>query len=510
MAEAALAIAGLAIGAPGVVSELLKYGEWLYDRAGAVKHSNEIWKELAKIGESLSRGQFKLYVERANEAYVTPGLERSLKNSLADQIQRLELDLYKAQSILEQQEPKGLIGKTRFAFAGERKIDGALKVLRPHEQGLFQLIMLINISKPSIDRKILLSKDRFAVDEGKGYLPVSFTSGLFLASATYKETATDMEKEELSVLMERQEDAKTVAEEDIKEITNFLAYRLPDDAPHPGVLMCLGYRMTPEPELVFKLSEDVQAQTLQTLIAADIGKDYGGGHPLDYRLRLARQVSQAVLTVHKAGLVHKNIRTETILVLKPLGALQNEATRNKVGFGDPYLTEWRLLRDANAPSVRRPPTPKWWQNIYRHPERQRLGPQKYYNMGHDIYSLGVCLLEIGLWDALVRTRTADGQPVVSELFKKGAMVSEFATPEEVQGILNDAPSVKAILVSLALRYLPSRTGFTYTWLVVACLKVLDSPSGLSEDIPDFSELNDTEKGLAFNNLILSSFPSESF
>jgi len=42
--------------------------------------------------------------------------------------------------------------------------------------------------------------------------------------------------------------------------------------------------------------------------------------------------------------------------------------------------------------------------LYRHPERQ--GPpdsmaEAKYNIGHDIYRLGVCLLEIGLWQSFV-------------------------------------------------------------------------------------------------------------
>lgn len=47
----------------------------------------------------------------------------------------------------------------------------------------------------------------------------------------------------------------------------------------------------------------------------------------------------------------------------------------------------------------------WLKDIYRHPYRQGLQPQERYNIGHDIYSLGVCLLEIGLWESLKTTKS---------------------------------------------------------------------------------------------------------
>jgi hypothetical protein len=42
----------------------------------------------------------------------------------------------------------------------------------------------------------------------------------------------------------------------------------------------------------------------------------------------------------------------------------------------------------------------WQTNIYRHPERQGEHPANRYSMIHDVYSLGVVLLELGLWQPL--------------------------------------------------------------------------------------------------------------
>lgn len=131
-------------------------------------------------------------------------------------------------------------------------------------------------------------------------------------------------------------------------------------------------------------------------------------------------------------------------------------------------------------------------------------------MGHDIYSLGVCLLELGLWDPFVLTRTADGDPKISELFRRAAKVESEENPDVALGqVLKNPIKVKEVLLSLAHQQLPSRMGLGYTELVVACVKCLDDPSGFGEGV-DFSKLKDTEAGVAFKELVLRSFSNLSF
>lgn len=54
-------------------------------------------------------------------------------------------------------------------------------------------------------------------------------------------------------------------------------------------------------------------------------------------------------------------------------------------------------------------------------------------MGHDIYSLVVCLLELGPWDPFVLTRTAHGDPKISELFRHAAKVESEGNPDITLG-----------------------------------------------------------------------------
>lgn len=82
--------------------------------------------------------------------------------------------------------------------------------------------------------------------------------------------------------------------------------------------------------------------------------------------------------------------------------------------------------------------------MYRHPERQ-MHPQKPFAKVHDMYALGVVLLEIGLW-----------RPVLSlekDSFKR----------------VNDPRRIQEYLMKKAERSLPSQMGERYKDVVVRCL-----------------------------------------
>ncbi|KKZ68346.1 hypothetical protein EMCG_05966 [[Emmonsia] crescens] len=68
-------------------------------------------------------------------------------------------------------------------------------------------------------------------------------------------------------------------------------------------------------------------------------------------------------------------------------------------MSEPYLVGFEQLRPSSGHSTLFADT-VGHRNPCRHPNRQGLRPQEYYKMQH-IYSLGVCLLEIGLWTSFV-------------------------------------------------------------------------------------------------------------
>lgn len=114
-------------------------------------------------------------------------------------------------------------------------------------------------------------------------------------------------------------------------------------------------------------------------------------YPLENRFRLARLLARSVSFLHATQIVHKNITPETVVLLTDLAS----------NLESPFLVGFENFRGAGSRTYMSGDT-FWEKNLYRHPKRQGEYPEEEYEMQHDIYSLGVCLLEIGLGTSFLR------------------------------------------------------------------------------------------------------------
>jgi hypothetical protein len=112
---------------------------------------------------------------------------------------------------------------------------------------------------------------------------------------------------------------------------------------------------------------------------------------LEERLTMAYRIAKAVEQWHRVDWVHQSISSHNIIFMMPKSAGSNA----RLDFDAPLLHGFDFARPNAKPSIAR-----YVENIdldiYRHPDRQgeaRDGHKKE----HDLYSLGVVLLEIGLW-----------------------------------------------------------------------------------------------------------------
>ncbi|KAJ5768903.1 hypothetical protein N7520_003462 [Penicillium odoratum] len=176
-------------------------------------------------------------------------------------------------------------------------------------------------------------------------------------------------------------------------------------------------------------------------------------YPLNQRIQLARQLARSVMFVHTAGFVHKNIRPETILVFSEAGKITIQS----------FLTGFERIRPAEAPTELYGDL-SWAANLYRHPQRQGAWPEDMFKMQHDVYSLGVCLLEIGLWCSFVRD---DGDRLVP--WAELDILAALSDKDPKRG----ASAIKRKMLSLARDRLPVLVGERYTNLTTACLTCLD-------------------------------------
>jgi hypothetical protein len=229
------------------------------------------------------------------------------------------------------------------------------------------------------------------------------------------------------------------------------------DAQFMSILPCPGIREL-DSSLGFELyysipSNLVEPRSLRDLLSTPSARDKSGVlHPLDHRMRLANNLATAVLYVHSEGqFVHKHIKPENIIVFSCDG---DQKFPYELGY--PFLVGFdRSRSDAGRTSGRGESIPE--DCIYQHPDRWGVITEHRFSMMHDVYSLGVVLLEIGLWKPFVRWGSSGRQIALKEL------IDLFGSKDGRPGDVRDR------FIEMAQKFLPSKMGRKYTNVVVSCL-----------------------------------------
>ncbi|KAK7910734.1 hypothetical protein PG985_013215 [Apiospora marii] len=229
-----------------------------------------------------------------------------------------------------------------------------------------------------------------------------------------------------------------------------------------GLLTCRGAMRIVDPytqrlascELVFYKPRNMEV--LQSLRQCLLNSS--GAASLNRRLSVARELVKSISFVHTFDFVHKNVRPESVLLFEEANARRRCAT---------FLVGFEGFRRADGATAMLGDT-LWHKDTYRHPSRQGVFPNEYYKMQHDIYSLGVCLLEIGLWESFVdyddKLVPQPGRHIAA---MRGWLV---ANGRGQQMRISD---FKDYVTSLATDQLPNVMGQRYTDVVMTCLTCLD-------------------------------------
>ncbi|KAI0880959.1 prion-inhibition and propagation-domain-containing protein [Annulohypoxylon maeteangense] len=163
---------------------------------------------------------------------------------------------------------------------------------------------------------------------------------------------------------------------------------------------------------------------------------------LTVRLDMARKLTVSLEYIHAMKWLHKGLRSDDILFLQSSGF-------DWLSF---CICGFEYSRPANPNEVTELPSDNREHDLYRHPDVQFDVPRdgEYgYKEKHDIYSLGVILTEIGLW-----------QPIHQVL---GISLNRFIR----RPIIREARS--NLLKPESIAILESETGERYTDAVILCL-----------------------------------------
>ncbi|KAL8920195.1 MAG: hypothetical protein Q9172_004606 [Xanthocarpia lactea] len=143
------------------------------------------------------------------------------------------------------------------------------------------------------------------------------------------------------------------------------------------------------------------------------------------RFDLAKKLTYSVVALHTCGWLHKNICPVNILFFPARPAVGESISQSRKDFGRPVIVGYGLSRpddiarppkqrDSAVWASREPQRPSKrkiqaselldMETIYQHPDKS-TNKRRRFRHSYDIYSLGLVLLEIGLWQNLGESST---------------------------------------------------------------------------------------------------------
>ncbi|GAB1319486.1 hypothetical protein MFIFM68171_09696 [Madurella fahalii] len=178
----------------------------------------------------------------------------------------------------------------------------------------------------------------------------------------------------------------------------------------PGSLRCRGiFHDESQPALgfVYNIPPGTQPVTLHRLLDAE-----DPPHTLlEYRFRLAFDICRCIYTFHRVGWLHRNLHSMNVLFFPPNGAKKAEWAKEPRILGFAGSRENQLDSHTHGPDIDSE------LQSYQHPEY--LTHHAHYREEFDYYSVGMILLEIGLWRTLSRiTRAKHFKGISDEEFRR--------------------------------------------------------------------------------------------
>ncbi|EAS31018.1 uncharacterized protein CIMG_06497 [Coccidioides immitis RS] len=210
--------------------------------------------------------------------------------------------------------------------------------------------------------------------------------GVFEGSAVLVET--------LTFPVDDDGELSDILEERFSKIVRLLSSQSDPDF---RVLRCLRYckqisANSGQLRLISCLSGSNATPTTRTLVGLYHGIKPDQRPSLGLRFNMCHQLAESLFLLHSVDWVHRALRSENVLFLFPDESLNRAALQR---------AEIRICGfEASRPSVDSSLGPydnQLARNVYRHPKRWGT-PRETFTQVHDVYSLGVILLEIGLWE----------------------------------------------------------------------------------------------------------------
>ncbi|KAK4503338.1 hypothetical protein PRZ48_004253 [Zasmidium cellare] len=222
---------------------------------------------------------------------------------------------------------------------------------------------------------------------------------------------------------------------------------------------CVGYCQSQQGPrrygLVYEWPPEVDSDNAEFVSLRHLFNSLKRPPALNDRLAVAKMLAASILYLHAVNWIHKDIRSENVLFAS--------GPDHSIDLTKPILSGFEFSRPSlpEAVTVSHQFSPE--HDLYRHPDLLKVDAHRSLK-SHDIYSLGLVLAELALW-----------QPV------------EDITQIEVRR--REIASVRSRMLGEKLHILESideRAGWTYTDVVRDCVQggsALNLVAGMNEEDP---------------------------
>jgi hypothetical protein len=165
----------------------------------------------------------------------------------------------------------------------------------------------------------------------------------------------------------------------------------------PAVPRCMCWIERPDKgdsSLLFQIPSDLEPRPM-SLYDYLPKESLTKGPSLEERFLIAYQLASALDRFHSVNWVHKSLRSDSILFYHPKNRQGANAVEGRVLPEKWFVYGYDFARPLDQKSSISADT-NLTRNVYRHPQRWGV-PTESFSPIHDIYALGVVLLELGIW-----------------------------------------------------------------------------------------------------------------
>lgn len=166
---------------------------------------------------------------------------------------------------------------------------------------------------------------------------------------------------------------------------------------------------------------------------------------LPTRFKVAQMIAKTISAFHADGWVHKSIQSQSIVFFR-----DRDNPVGQPSYQNPYLVDFEYSRPEDAATLMVQYDSDLGKDLYRHPDRQGP-PRSSFRRSHDLYSLGVVLLEIGVWQTAM------------SIYKE-------ASAQMKKGVYPSPRGIRNIFIDVAKRRVQHHMGPAYLDAVLYCLQ----------------------------------------